>query len=163
MPPVKTVYRAEGVDVSYHFLALLVEDAMTNDMLEPVIGTIDHADGDEFNRGAGAMAGVGWAVSFRSDYGPIDVELRFDAIPAAATTDKTWTGVVSFDRANLESVRFADPVFDDFLIPLPAGPGTYRAHVQWSYRPRPLPVDPDAPFESMSEEDQRNPAGEDFW
>lgn len=162
MPPVRTVYRAEGIDVSYHFLALLVEDASTNGMLEPVIGVTD-SKGDEFNRGAGAMTGVGLAVSFRSECGPIDVELRFGAIPTAATPDKIWTGVVSFDQANLESVRFADPVFDDLLIPLPAGPGTYRTHVQWSYRPRLVPVDPDAPWDSWSEEDQRNPAGEDFW
>lgn len=47
---------------------------------------------------------------------------------------------------------------------MPAGRGIYRAHIQSSYRPRPLPPDDlDVPYESWSQEDQKNPASEDFW
>jgi hypothetical protein len=166
--PVKTFYRADAVVVSYHFLNVMRADAMANNPPSQLLDLIDAA-GDEFSRGVGAMIGVGMTVTVRADYGPIEVELRFGAVPEdspeSAGPEKCWSGVISFDHTDIDIAGFDGPVFDnDYVIPLPAGPGIYRAHVRWSYRPRPLPPDDyDVPYESWSDVDKNNPASEDFW
>lgn len=103
---VKTVNRADDVVVSYHFLALMHADAMSQGLLPAVIDLIE-GDGDEFNRGPGAMAGVGIALSFRSDSGPIEVELRLGEPPEPGP-DKSWSGVISSISPTSRSVYSTD-------------------------------------------------------
>lgn len=163
MQPVKTFYRADDVVVSYHFLTVMRADAMSEGLLPPLIDLIE-GDGDEFGRGAGAMAGVGMALSFRSECGPIGVELRFGALP------EPGLGQVLVGCPLLRSIqrrgrgvrrpglrrRVSDPV---------AGRTRHlpRPHPV-VIPPRPLPPDDlDVPYESWSDEDQKNPASEDFW
>src|ERR1700710_2478896 len=105
MQPVKTSYRAHSISVQYHFLAVVVDDAMEKGTFNTVVELID-SEGDEFNRGCAAMADVGFGVTFRADSGPIDVELDFGPIPEP-TEDKSWTGVVSFAREQLDAIVFA--------------------------------------------------------
>src|ERR1700712_2152732 len=134
MPPVKTSYRAGAVVVSYHFLNVMRADAMSVNPPSQLVDLIE-SGGDEFGRGVGAMAGVGIAPGIRADYGPIEVEARFGSLREETSEPqpaKSWSGVLSFDHADIDVSGFDGPVFDDYLIPLPAGPGIYRHHAQWS-------------------------------